>query len=61
MSRKPEGERALTKAERDARYRQRQAAYLARLEDAIRRILEEARTLREAREIAASVKEGERK
>jgi hypothetical protein len=67
MARKPEGERALTKAERDARHRKRRAAYMtdleqreARKDEALRRIAEEARTLREAREIAAEAR-GERK
>jgi hypothetical protein len=52
MPRKPEGERALTAAERQARQRERKAE----LAETWRRALEQiqhARTVREAREIAA--------
>jgi hypothetical protein len=48
-------------AERQARWRQRHAEREARKDEALRRIAEEARTLREAKEIAVGAIEGERK
>jgi hypothetical protein len=54
MPRKPLGERPLTSAERSARKRDRQAAKERELVAAINRILA-ARSLGEAREIAASI------
>jgi hypothetical protein len=55
------GDHVLTPAERTARLRQRHAEYVARLEESIRRIAEEAHTLSEAKEIAVGIIDGERR
>lgn len=52
MPRRPLGERAMTAAERQARRYARKEERIARWQDALERILE-ARTVREARAIAA--------
>jgi hypothetical protein len=52
MPRKPEGERALTPAERQARRREREAERAETWRRALERI-QTARTVRDAREIAA--------
>lgn len=53
MPRKPEGDRTLTNAERQARQRVRKAETLTTYREALERIAA-AKTIREAREIAAS-------
>jgi hypothetical protein len=53
MPRRPEGERALTTAERVTRHRKRQIEQIEALRAALRRIAT-VRTLREAREIAGA-------
>ena len=52
MPRKPDGNRPLTVAERSARKRQRRAEREAELLASMRRIRDEAATIREARQIA---------
>jgi hypothetical protein len=52
MPRKPEGDRALTPAERQARQREREAVRTETWRRALERI-QTARTVRDAREIAA--------
>jgi hypothetical protein len=53
MPRKAKGPRPLTAAERQARRRQRKAGEVERMRNALERITK-AKTVREAREIAAS-------
>jgi hypothetical protein len=53
MSRKPEGDRAMTAAERQARLRDRKATQVEAMRKALTRI-QRAKTLQAAQEVAAS-------
>lgn len=60
MARRAESPRTLTQAERQARARQRRAAEAERHRAALARIMSEATSIRDARQIAAEALENHR-